>query len=55
VFAALFAFWLAGERLAARGWLGAACIVAGMLVAALGRPAEEPVATPGEYPLRPAS
>jgi drug/metabolite transporter (DMT)-like permease len=55
VFAALFAFWLAGEHLAARGWLGAACIVAGMLVAALGRPAEVPVATPGEYPLRPAS
>jgi drug/metabolite transporter (DMT)-like permease len=54
VFAALFAFWLAGERLAARGWLGAACIVAGMLVAELGRPAEVPVATPGEYPLRPS-
>jgi drug/metabolite transporter (DMT)-like permease len=42
VFAALFAFWLAGERLSARGWLGAACIVAGMLVAELGRPGAEP-------------
>jgi drug/metabolite transporter (DMT)-like permease len=42
VFAGLFGFLLAGERLAARGWLGAACIVAGMLVAELGRPAGAP-------------
>lgn len=54
VFAALFAFWLAGERLAARGWLGAACIVAGMLVAKLGRSSEVPLAAPGEPPPRPA-
>jgi drug/metabolite transporter (DMT)-like permease len=46
VFAALFAFWLAAERLDARGWLGAACIVAGMLVAELGRPVEGPVDEP---------
>jgi drug/metabolite transporter (DMT)-like permease len=55
VFAALFAFWLAGERLAARGWLGAACILAGMLVAELGRPAGAPLAAAGEQPLRSAS
>jgi drug/metabolite transporter (DMT)-like permease len=50
VFAGLFAFWLAGERLAARGWLGAACIVAGMLVAELGRPAGVPSGSPAESP-----
>jgi drug/metabolite transporter (DMT)-like permease len=43
VFAGLFGFLLAGERLAARGWLGAGLILAGMLVAELGRP----VGTPG--------
>jgi drug/metabolite transporter (DMT)-like permease len=42
VFAGLFGFLLAGDRLAARGWLGAACIVAGMLVAELGRPPGAP-------------
>jgi drug/metabolite transporter (DMT)-like permease len=42
VFAGLFGFLLAGERLAGRGWLGAACIVAGRLVAELGRPAGAP-------------
>jgi drug/metabolite transporter (DMT)-like permease len=36
VFAGLFGFLLAGERLSARGWLGAALILAGMLVAELG-------------------
>jgi len=54
VFAGLFAFWLAGERLAARGWLGAACIVAGMLVAELGRPAGVPSGSPAESPAGPA-
>jgi drug/metabolite transporter (DMT)-like permease len=42
VFAGLFGFLLAGERLSGRGWLGAACILAGMLVAELGRPAGSP-------------
>jgi drug/metabolite transporter (DMT)-like permease len=42
VFAGLFGFLLAGDRLAARGWLGAACIVTGMLVAELGRPPGTP-------------
>jgi drug/metabolite transporter (DMT)-like permease len=37
VFAGLFGFLLAGERLQARGWAGACCILAGMLVAELGR------------------
>jgi drug/metabolite transporter (DMT)-like permease len=55
VFAAVVAFWLAGERLAARGWLGAACILAGMLVAELGRPAGAPLAAAGEQPVRSAS
>jgi drug/metabolite transporter (DMT)-like permease len=43
-FAGVFGFLLAGERLGARGWLGAALILAGMVVAeVLGsvRPAEE--------------
>lgn len=35
VFAAIFGAWLDGERLAANGWVGAALIVAGMLVAEL--------------------
>ena len=40
VFAGLFGFLLAGERLSGRGWLGAALILTGMLVAELGgRPA----------------
>ena len=41
VFAGLFGFLLAGDRLSGRGWLGAGLIVAGMLVAELGgqRPA----------------
>jgi drug/metabolite transporter (DMT)-like permease len=41
VFAGLFGFLLAGERLSGRGWLGAGLILAGMLVAELGarRPA----------------
>jgi drug/metabolite transporter (DMT)-like permease len=41
VFAGLFGFLLASERLSARGWLGAGLILAGMLVAELGgrRPA----------------
>jgi drug/metabolite transporter (DMT)-like permease len=33
VFAGLFGYWLAGDRLSAAGWLGAAVILAGMLVA----------------------
>jgi len=37
VFAGLFGFLLAGERLGPRGWAGACCILAGMLVAELGR------------------
>jgi drug/metabolite transporter (DMT)-like permease len=37
VFAGLFGFLLAGEHLSARGWAGAGCILAGMLVAELGR------------------
>ena len=36
VFAGLFGFLLAGERLSGRGWLGAGLILAGMLVAELG-------------------
>ena len=36
VFAGLFGFLLAGERLSGRGWLGAALILAGMLIAELG-------------------
>lgn len=36
VFAGLFGFVLAGERLSGRGWLGAGLILAGMLVAELG-------------------
>jgi drug/metabolite transporter (DMT)-like permease len=36
VFAGLFGFLLAGERLSPRGWLGAGLILAGMLVAELG-------------------
>jgi drug/metabolite transporter (DMT)-like permease len=36
VFAGLFGFLLAGERLTGRGWLGAGLILAGMLVAELG-------------------
>jgi drug/metabolite transporter (DMT)-like permease len=42
VFAGLFGFLLAGERLEARGWAGACCILAGMLVAELGRPPSLP-------------
>jgi drug/metabolite transporter (DMT)-like permease len=42
VFAGLFGFLLAGERLPARGWSGAGLILAGMLVAELGRPAGTP-------------
>jgi drug/metabolite transporter (DMT)-like permease len=45
VFAGLFGFLLAGERLTGRGWLGAGCILAGMIVAQLGR--TEPGAVPG--------
>jgi drug/metabolite transporter (DMT)-like permease len=36
VFAGLFGFLLAGERLSGRGWLGAGLILAGMLIAELG-------------------
>jgi len=36
VFAGLFGFLLAGERLSGRGWLGAGLILAGMLTAELG-------------------
>jgi drug/metabolite transporter (DMT)-like permease len=42
VFAGLFGFLLAGERLSGRGWLGAGLILAGMLVAELG--ARQPAA-----------
>jgi drug/metabolite transporter (DMT)-like permease len=42
VFAGLFGFLLAGERLSVRGWLGAALILAGMLVTELGRPVGAP-------------
>ena len=42
VFAGLFGFLLAGERLSVGGWLGAALILAGMLVTELGRPAGAP-------------
>src|SRR6266536_1550708 len=42
VFAGVFGFLLAGERLSARGWAGACCILAGMLVAELGRPPTAP-------------
>ena len=44
VFAGLFGFLLAGERLSARGWLGAGLILAGMLIAELGG---RPLAAPG--------
>jgi drug/metabolite transporter (DMT)-like permease len=33
VWAALFGFWLAGDRLGALAWVGAALIMAGILVA----------------------
>ena len=36
LFAGLFGFLLAGERLSGRGWLGAGLILAGMLTAELG-------------------
>jgi drug/metabolite transporter (DMT)-like permease len=36
VFAGLFGFLVAGERLSGRGWLGAGLILAGMLIAELG-------------------
>jgi drug/metabolite transporter (DMT)-like permease len=36
VFAGLFGFLLAGERLSGRGWLGAGLILTGMLIAELG-------------------
>ena len=36
VFAGLFGFLLAGERLSGRGWLGAGLVLAGMLIAELG-------------------
>jgi drug/metabolite transporter (DMT)-like permease len=42
VFAGLFGFLVAGERLQARGWAGACCILAGMLVAELARPSKLP-------------
>jgi drug/metabolite transporter (DMT)-like permease len=42
VFAGLFGFLLAGERLGARGWAGAFCILVGMLAAELGRPPTVP-------------
>jgi drug/metabolite transporter (DMT)-like permease len=42
VFAGLFGALLAGERLSARGWVGAGCILLGMVVAELGRPAGAP-------------
>lgn len=44
-FAGLFGA-LAGERIGARGWLGAACILAGILVAELLARADEQVADP---------
>ena len=43
VFAGVFGFWIAGDRLGARGYLGAVLIVAGILVAELFAPAEEVV------------
>jgi hypothetical protein len=33
VFAGIFGFWLAGDRLGAVGWTGCALIMAGILVA----------------------
>jgi drug/metabolite transporter (DMT)-like permease len=47
VFAGLFGFLLLGERLTGRGWIGCACILAGMLLAELrgGAPLAAP---PGE-------
>jgi drug/metabolite transporter (DMT)-like permease len=47
VFAGLFGFLLAGERLSGRGWLGAGLILAGMLVAELGG---RVLAAPGRPP-----
>ncbi len=52
VFAGLFGFLLAGERLSARGWVGACCILAGMLVAELGRAGSGPRGGSG-FPPRP--
>ena len=43
VFAGIFGFWIAGDRLGARGDVGAVLIVAGILVAELFAPAEEVV------------
>lgn len=36
VFAAIFGIWLQGDRSTGLGWVGAALILAGMLVAELG-------------------
>ena len=43
VFAGIFGFWIAGDRLGARGYIGAVLIVAGILIAELFAPAEEVV------------
>lgn len=41
VFAGVFGYWIAGDRLMARGYIGAVLILAGILVAELFAPAEE--------------
>ncbi len=46
VFAALFGVLVAGERLAGRGWLGCAAILAGVILGALAQAAELPAALP---------
>jgi drug/metabolite transporter (DMT)-like permease len=43
VFAGIFGYWIAGDRLGARGYLGAVLIVAGIVIAELFAPAEESV------------
>lgn len=47
VFAALFGILVAGERLAARGWLGSAAILAGVVLGALAQAAELPARSVG--------
>ncbi|HJT37668.1 MAG TPA: DMT family transporter, partial [Actinomycetota bacterium] len=43
VFAGVFGYWIAGDRLGARGYLGAVLIVAGILIAELFAPEAETV------------
>ena len=50
VFAALFGVCVAGERLAARGWLGSAAILAGVVLGALAQAGEAPAKAARQVP-----